>query len=150
MMLTHFPETGAFEKRLVVLAGVSGGKYSPLSISSEYCDAQKFFNLEAKGASLLVHEVHKADEDGLITNTLQFRFNKTLANLELIGRENIYESFQEKSYGRRSVDYLSGMDIVYERIRGRIKETERTRFTAPPLARLNGFDCPKYFYGTPY
>ena len=76
MILTHSPETGPFEKRLVVLAGVSGGKYSPLSVSSEYCDTQKFFNLEVKGSSLLVQEVDKADGDGSVTNTLQFRFNK--------------------------------------------------------------------------
>jgi hypothetical protein len=150
MILTLHPEDGPLETRLVVLAGVSGGKYAPLSISSKYCDAQKFFGLEAKGSSLFVTEVHKADGDGLITNTLQFRFNKKLADLELIGRENIYESFQDKSYGRTSVNYPAGMTIVYERIHGRIKAKERSRFEPPPLARLNGFDCDKYFDGKPY
>lgn len=150
MILTLHPKDEPFETRLVVLAGVSGGKYSPLSISSKYCDAQKWFNLDAKGSSLFVTEVHKADGDGSVTNTLQFRFNKALGDLELIGRENIGESFQEKSYGRTSVNYRAGMTIDYERIRGRIKIKERSRFAAPPLARLNGFDCGKYFDGNPY
>src|SRR3569833_3796564 len=128
MILTHSPETGPLEKRLVVLAGVSGGKYSPLSVSSEDCDTQKFFNLEVKGSSLLVQEVDKADGDGAVTNTLQFRFNKKLADLELIGRENISESFQDDSYNRRSVNYPAGTAIVYERIHGRIEETKRSHF----------------------
>jgi hypothetical protein len=150
MILTHSPEEGPLETRLVVLAGVSGGKYSPISISSDYCEAQKFYGLEAKGSSLFVTEVHKADSDVSVTNTLQFRFNKNLVDLELIGKENISESFQDKSYDRLSVNYSAGIAIVYKRIRGHIKETERSRFAAPPLARLNGFDCEKYYEGVPY
>lgn len=149
MILVYFPEDRPFETRLVILAGAPGGKYLPLSISSRYCDAQKFFNLEAKGASLFVQEVHKADGDSVITNTLQFRFNKKLSDLELIGTENISESFDDKSYHRSSVNYPAGMVIEYERTRGRIKETKRSHFMTPRLARLNGFDCDKYFYGTP-
>ena len=141
MIITLDREGLPLEKRLLVLAGVSGGKYSPLSISSEYCDAQKFFGLDIKGSSLFVTEVHKAEGDSFITDTLQFRFNKKLADLELIGRENIYES--DKSYGRTSVNYPAGVTIVYERIHGRIKEKERSRFATPPLARLNGFNCDK-------
>lgn len=150
MILTLQPEDRPLETRLVVLAGVSGGKYSPLSISAKYCDAQKFFGIEAKGPSLFVTEVHKADEDGSITNTLQFRFNRKHADLELIGRENVYESSKDKSYGRTSVNYPAGMTIVYERTGGRIKAKERSRFAVPLLARLNAFDCDKYFDGRPY
>lgn len=146
MILTHFPESGPFETRLVVLAGVSGGGYSPLSISSEYCKAQKFFNLEVKRGSLFVEEVHKADGDVLVTNTLQFRFNKKLADLQLIGTENISESSQDNSYARESVNFPAGIAIAYERLGKRVKETKRSRFRAPSLARLNGFDCDKYFY----
>ena len=150
LITTLFYDSEPMQTRLVVLAGSPGGRYATMSASSKYCDAQKFFGLEAKGSSLFVTEVHKADADGSTTNSLQFRFNNKLADLELIGRENIYESFQEKSYGRTSVNYQAGMTIVYERIRGRIKVKERSRFTAPPLARLNGFDCEKYFDGKPY
>jgi len=150
MILTHSPENGAMEKRLVVLAGVTPRGYTPLSVSGEYCDAQKFFNLEIVGPSLFVTEVHRADADSTVTNTLQFRFNKKLADLELIGRENIYQSFQDKSYGRTSVNYPTGTTIVYERIHGRIRATKKSRFAVPPLASLNGFDCDKYFDGKPY
>lgn len=127
--------------RLVVLAGVTGGRYTPLSISSSYCDAQKFYNLDAKGASLFVTEVHSLDANGSVTNTLQFRFNKKLADFELIGRENISEPYQDNSYSRLSINYPAGLAIEYERVRGHIKETKRSRFAAPQLARLNGFAC---------
>jgi len=150
LIITLFYDNEPMQTRLVVLAGSPGGRYATMSASSKYCDAQKFFGLEAKGSSLFVTETHKADADGHTTNTLQFRFNKKLADLELIGRENIYESFQEKAYGRTSVNYPAGMTIVYERIRGRIKVKERSRFAPPMLARLNGFDCDKYFDGKPY
>ena len=148
MILSYFPEDSPFETRLVVLAGASGGKYLPLSISSRYCDAQKFFNLEAKGGSLFVTEVHKAEGDTLITNTLQFRFNKAHGDFELIGKENIWE--EGKEYGRSSVNYLAGKYIDYERVRGRIRAKEQKRFEVPSLARLNGFNCGRYFDGMPY
>jgi hypothetical protein len=141
MIITLDLENGPLEKRLLVLAGAAAGKYTLLSVSGEYCDAQKFYNLDAKGTSLFVTEVHKADGDGSTTNTLQFRFNKKLNDLELIGRENIWESFQNNSYGRLSVNYPAGLAIEYERVRGHLKATKRSRFTAPQLARLNGFAC---------
>lgn len=147
MILSYFPEDRPFETRLVVLAGAPGGKYLPLSISSKYCDAQKFFNLNAKGDSLLVTEVHNAEGDAFITNTLQFRFNKQHGDFELIGKENKSEG---KEYGRSSVNYLAGKYIDYERVRGRIRVKEQKRFEALSLARLNGFNCDKYFDGMPY
>lgn len=150
VILTLDLEDKPIETRLVVLAGGRGGKYSHLSISAKYCDAQKFFNLEAKGTSLFVSEVHKADGDGLVSNTLQFRFNPMLADFELTGRENIYESFRDKEYGRTSVNYPAGMTTVYERKHGRIMVKERSRFAPPLLARLNAFDCDNYFDRKPY
>ena len=136
------------EIRLVVLAGLSGGKYAALSVSSRYCSAQKFYNLKADGASLFATEVHKAEGDALITNTLQFRFNKKHADFELIGKENIWESGNE--YGRISINYLAGKFIRYERVRGHIRVKEEKRFKVPRPARLNGFDCDRYFDGMPY
>jgi hypothetical protein len=127
--------------RLVVLAGVFGGGYFPLSISSSYCDAPKFYNLDEKGASLFVTQVYNADENGSVSNTLKFRFNKKLADFELIGREDISRSHQDKSYDRLSVNYPAGLAIEYKRVRGHIKATKRSRFAAPQLARLNGFAC---------
>ena len=133
--------------RLVVLAGMSEGKLTPLSVSSSYCSAQKFFNLEAKGRSLFVSEVHKSDSDGQATNTLQFRFNSKLGDFELIGREDVWESFHENIYGRMSVNYLNGASVEYERLGGRVKEKTNNRFSVSQLARLSMFDCDGFFSG---
>lgn len=125
--------------RLVVLAGVPGGEFAPLSASSNYCSAEKFYSLEAKGSSLFVMAVNKAEGEVLASNTLQFRFSKKLGDLELIGRENLWESGKE--YGRSSVNYLAGTAIDYERVRGRLKAKKETRFAVSQPIRLNGFDC---------
>ena len=139
------PVDGPTQIRLVVLAGVPGGRYLPLSVSSSYCSAQKFYGLEAKASSLFVTAVHRMDEP-IITETLHFRFNNKLGDFELIGTENVSQSSDDKSYSSHSVNYLAGLDIVKEKRRGRIKE-RKSRFAVPQLARLNGFDCDKYFYG---
>jgi hypothetical protein len=55
--------------------------------------------------------------------------------------ENIWESFQDNSYGRLSVNYPAGLAINYKRVNGHIEATKKTRFKAPQLARLNGFAC---------
>ena len=83
------PSDAPMEIRLVVLAGTPGGRYTLLSASASYCSAQKFFNLEAKGASLLVTAVDKAEDNASGNTTLQFRFNPKRGDFELIGRENV-------------------------------------------------------------
>lgn len=140
---------GPLQIRLAVLAGVPGGKYALMSASSSYCSAQKFFNLEAKGASLFVTAVHKAEGDALINETLQFRFNRKLADLELIGKESISETYG-REYDRTSVNYLSGVVIDYERVRGRIQAKAKKSFPVPQLVKLNGFDCERYAELLPY
>ncbi len=148
MILAIFPEDAPVEARVVVLAGAPGGKYLPLSISSKYCDAQKFFNLDVKGDSLFITEVHKAEGDALITRTLQFRFNKNYADFDLVGKESVWASGKE--YGRSSTNYRAGRSIDYERVRGRIRVKEEKRFAVPSMAKLNGFDCDRYFEGMHY
>ncbi|RQO84016.1 hypothetical protein [Acidovorax sp. FJL06] len=145
---TDGPVDRPLEIRLLVLAGVPGGKYAPLSASSRYCSAQKFYNLEAKGTSLLVTAVHKAEGDTLATSTLQFRFSQKLHDFELIGKEDLWES-QAQEYGRTSVNYLTGKLVAYERVKGRVKATKEKRFEVPRLARLNGWDCNSYDDGVP-
>lgn len=138
------------EIRLVVLAGTPGGpdgRYTPLSASASYCRAQKFFNLEAKGASLLVTAVDKAEGDDLGSTTLQFRFNPRRGDFELIGKETVWTS--GKDGGRSSVNYLSGKFITSERVKGWLKVNEPKRFAVPSLAVLQGFDCDVYDDGTP-
>lgn len=131
---------GPLQIRLLVLAGAPGGKYMVMSASSTYCSAQKFFNVEAKGASLFVSAVHKAEGDAEITETLQFRFNKKLADLELIGKEDLSQVYGGE-YHRTSINYLSGVAIDYERVQGRIQPKSRKTLPTAPPRRLRGFDC---------
>lgn len=137
------PVDRPMEIRLVVLAGKAGGAYTPLSASSSYCMAQKFYNLEAKGTSLWVTAVDKAEGDVSATTTLQFRFSPRRGDFELIGKENVWE-VQGKEYGRSSVNYLTGKFITYERVKGRVKVSKEKRFVVPSLALLNGFNCDTY------
>ena len=130
------------EIRLVVLAGTPGGQYTPLSASTSYCRAQKFFHLEAKGTSLLVTAVDKAEGDDLGSTTLQWRFNPQRGDFELIGKETVWTSGKDGS--RSSVNYLSGKFIPSERVKGRLKASQEKRFVVPALAVLKGFDCDVY------
>ena len=141
------PSDRPMEIRLVVLAGTPGGQYTPLSASASYCRAQKFFNLEAKGASLFVTAADKAEGDALGTTTLQFRFNPRRGDFELIGKESVWTS--GKDGGRSSVNYLSGKFITSKRVKGRLKASQEKRFVVPALAVLKGFDCGVYEDGTP-
>lgn len=136
------PSDRPMEIRLVVLAGTPGGQYTPLSASASYCRAQKFFHLEAKGTSLLVTAVDKAEGDDLGSTTLQFRFNPRRGDFELIGKETVWTS--GKDGGRSSVNYLSGKFITSERVKGRLKASQEKRFAVPALAVLKGFDCDVY------
>ena len=130
------------EIRLVVLAGTPGGQYAPLSASASYCRAQKFFHLEAKGTSLLVTAVDKAEGGDLGSTTLQWRFNPQRGDFELIGKETVWTSGKDGS--RSSVNYLSGKVITSERVKGRLKASQEKRFAVPALAVLKGFDCDVY------
>ena len=136
------PSDEPMEIRLVVLAGTPGGQYTPLSASTSYCRAQKFFHLEAKGTSLHVTAVDKAEGDDLGSTTLQFRFNPRRGDFELIGKETVWTS--GKDGGRSSVNYLSGKVISSERVRGRLKVSKEKHFAVPSLAVLHGFDCDVY------
>lgn len=136
------PSDRPMEIRLVVLAGTPGGQYAPLSASASYCRAQKFFNLEAKGTSLFVTAVDKAEGDDLGTTTLQFRFNPQRSDFELIGKETVWTS--GKDGGRSSVNYLNGKFITSERVKGRLKTSQEKRFAVPALAAFKGFDCGVY------
>lgn len=141
LMLTLFYDDAPLQTRLVVLAGARGGGYSVLSASARYCDAQKFFNLASKGASLQVSAVHKADASEMASETLQFRFNRELGDFELIGREDAWESYTHNSSGRLSVNYRTGQSIEYARERGRTREKRLANRAVARPARLHGFDC---------
>ena len=149
MILTHSPGNGPFETYLVILAGAPGGQHVPLSVSTQYCDARKFFNLVIKGSSLYVQAVLNLSSDSSVTNTLQFRYNKKRADLELIGAENLSESFNDESSQRISTNYRTGTVIHYAHKQGRTRQTQRSRFQPARLALLNGFDCARAYVDIP-
>lgn len=126
---------------IVVLAGAPGGGYTALSETAKYCSAQKWYGLRILGRSLYVSSVDKADSDGTASTTLQFRYNKAIQDFELIGYENLWESFTEKTAGRHSENYLTGVSSITEMKRGRLVKNSRNTNVPRPLFRLNGFDC---------
>jgi len=139
MILTH---NGLERISLVVLAGLPGEKYSVLSVSPRYCTAQKFFNLTIDKGSLFAQAVHAADSSHIGSTTLQFRFNPKINDLELIGQEDISESYEDEYYERYSINYVTGAWKKYLRkSNGRSKPIKSGVFKVLPLHRLNGFDC---------
>ncbi len=150
MLVVVTSENDQREHQIVVLKGEAGVGYSSLAVSHEYCPAQKFYNLDVIGSSLRVTEVHSVNADNIVTNTLQFRLNNKLAELELIGRENQWGLDQTDSVSGLSVNYLTGTATEYKKIRGRFKSMKSIRFAIKPLVRLNGFDCDKDLVGKPY
>ena len=103
--------------------------------------------MEAKGTSLWVTAVDKAEGDDLGSTTLQFRFNPRRGDFELIGKETAWTS--GKDGGRSSVNYLSGKFFTSKRVKGRLKTSQEKRFAVPALAVLKGFDCGVDDDGTP-
>ncbi|MFO1252974.1 hypothetical protein [Inhella sp.] len=149
LIVTLSADGTPMQTRLVVLAGSAAGTLTALSVSSNYCEAQKFFNLSAKGSNLLVSAVQTADANQMASETLQFHFSRRLGDFELIGREDSWESYADNRSGRVSVNYLTGNTVEYAQVRGRTKEIRRQKFATAPLARLNGFDCAQWLAGNP-
>lgn len=142
MILSYLSdEPGGIRTRLVVLAGRVDGGYAVLSESARYCDVQKFFNLRVEKGSLYAEAVQKADSTYFGSDTLQFRFNKRLRDLEAISQEMQWDAFDDESSGRWSKNFRTGAVVESEVVRGRIIKTKRSQAQRSPLMRLNGFDC---------
>jgi hypothetical protein len=140
-LLLVLPDDSPDETRLVVFAGVPGGRYKLMSASSTYCKAQKFFNMEAKGTNLYVTAIQYADPNDIVSETLQFRFNRQVGDMELIGREDAWKSFIHESYDKTSINYKTGKVVTAKRYHGRKRTTEQSSISVAPLVRLNGFNC---------
>lgn len=142
MILSYSSDgTGGIRTRLVVLAGRADGGLAVLSESARYCDAQKFFNLRIEKGSLYAEAVQKADSTYFGSNTLQFRFNKRLGDLEVSGQELRWDSYDDESSGSWSKNLLTGAVVESEVVRGRTIQSKRAKEQRRPLMRLNGFDC---------
>lgn len=132
---------GGIRTRLVVLAGRAEGGFAVLSESARYCDAQKFFNLLIEKGSLYAEAVQKADSTYFGSDTLQYRFNKRLGDLEVMGQELRWDSYDDESSGSWSKNLLTGAVVESEVVRGRTIKSKRSKEQRRPLMRLDGLDC---------
>lgn len=151
------------EERLVVLVGTSDGNFRPLSVSGQFCEPQKFYDLSIRNNSLFVESVNKADASAKNSFTLQFRFNLRVSDLELIGSETNEVEYDENSSYKVSVNYLTRV-VKHSRLLGKsyierrtttngieeiVEHSRRsswhkeatTHFDSFVLPRLQGFDC---------
>jgi len=134
-------ENDPMEERLFVLAGSSDGTYKVLSISAEFCHPSKFYNLDIEKSSLFAQMVEYADANRVSSYTLQFRYNSKLGDLELIGKEENGENYEDGSMERTSTNYLTGKVIHTTKIGSKSKtRIERNGKSATPT-RLNGYSC---------
>lgn len=154
---------GRREERLVVFAGASDGSYTPISLSGQFCEPAKFYNLSIGKNTLFVQAIHNADATHAESFTLQFRYNAKLKDFELIGREEESVEYDENSSYKVSVNYLTkvvqyarhldkkyikqsttaeGVEkiVEYTRPSGKLKEV-KTRFENSTPFRLQGFEC---------
>ena len=134
-------DPGGGRTRLVVLAGRPDGGFAVMSESARYCDAQKFFNLRIEKGSLYAEAMHKADASGFTGETVQFRFNRRLGDLEAIGWGSHWSSHDDESSGSWSKNFLTGAVVESEVVHGRAINSKRPKEQRRPLMRLNGFDC---------
>ncbi|HVK54087.1 MAG TPA: hypothetical protein VM532_03565 [Burkholderiales bacterium] len=133
-------ENAPREERLFVLTGNPDGSYRVLSVSDEFCHVSKFYNLDIGKNSVFVQGFGYADAARASSVTLQFRYNAKLKDLELIGEQSLEENYEDGSYYRVSVNYLTKAAIHSRHAEKRHKEA-KVRFNNGAILRLQGFDC---------
>ncbi|MFZ6818919.1 hypothetical protein [Undibacterium sp. Ji22W] len=168
-VVVSYTTEGAREERLLVMAGGSDGRFTPLSVSGEFCKVDKFYNLSASpaGKSFEVEGVGSADATHSGSFTFKFRYNTKLRDFELIGREDHSVDYDANSSYKVSVNYLTkeillarqlgknyidrhtaadGSEKIIERTRRAAKLKEaKMRFDSSMLFRLQGFDCARFW-----
>lgn len=140
LVITAGRELGPREERLAVLAGRPDGQYRLLSISGDYCQARKFYNLDIRRGGLFVQGVNSVDANSVESVTLQFRYDAKLDDLLLIGREEETQSQIRRYRYTVSVNYLNQTMIHTRRDGRRQREVKRTHALLVPR-RLHGYDC---------
>jgi hypothetical protein len=154
---------GRQEERLVVFSGALDGGYKPISVSGQFCEPDKFYNISMEKNALIVQAVSYADASRAESVTRKFRYNAKISDFELIGREELSVGYDENSSYSVSVNYLTkvvrysrhlgksyikrsttadgGEKIVdYSRRSGKHKEI-KAQFENSTIFRLQGFDC---------
>lgn len=155
----------ASEFRLLVLAGGANDSFIPLSVSGDFCSANKFYDITTSPVqkSFEVKMVGSADATHAESFTLKFRHNAKLNDFELVGWENLSNNYDEQTVFRESFNYLTKMVTVsrhlgknyikrhtsangteritnFSRRSAKYKEV-KVPFNAPKSAMLQGFDC---------
>lgn len=133
-------ENAPREERLFVLTGNPDGGYRVLSVSDDFCHVNKFYNLEIVKNSVFVQGFGYADSVRASSFTLQFRYNAKLQDLELIGEQGLEENYEDGSYYRISVNYLT-KTAIHSRHAGKRHKEAKVRFNNGAILRLQGFDC---------
>lgn len=164
--LVHLSQpNAASEVRLLVLAGGANDSFMPLSVSGEFCSANKFYEITSSPAqkSFEVKMVGSADATHMDSFTLKFRHNAKLNDFELVGWENLSTNYDENAVYRESFNYLTKLVTVsrhlgknyikrhttangteritnFSRRSAKYKEM-KVPFDFPKNAMLQGFDC---------
>lgn len=140
-------ETAGRGEKLIILTGNADGSSSLLSTTNEFCNVRYHYNLTIRKGSLFVAGITSISAN-MSNYTLQFRYNKQLNDLELIGREKFNENYDKQTFYRISVNYLTQRVIHSRKAKNRYKEAS-AKMNKHRLHRLNGFDCDTYTDGEP-
>jgi FG-GAP repeat len=140
VVVTGSNNDGPREERLFVLAGNPDGSYRVISVSNEFCHVSKFYELDIRKNSVFVQAYEYADAARASSYTLQFRYNAKFKDLVFVGEETRDESYNDGSYYRVSMNYLT-KTVVHTRQAGKRHKEAKGRLNNAAILRLQGFDC---------
>lgn len=136
-VLTSHKEEGERGERLVILAGQKMGSYTLLSASGEFCRVRYHYNMNIQNKSLLVTGYENLRGSSF---SLQFRYNSSRKDLELIGENQIENNYEEGSFYRQSINYSTDKVILSRKKNKRYKEV-KIKLAEHRLTGLQGFIC---------
>ncbi|MFZ6745521.1 hypothetical protein ACO0LC_20035 [Undibacterium sp. JH2W] len=142
-VLTSHREEGERGERLVILAGQKNGSYTVLAASDDFCRVRYHYNLEIQNKSLLVTGYANLHGSNF---SLQFRYNSTRKDLELIGENHIDSNDEERSFYRQSINYATDK-IILSRKKNKLYKEVEIKMVEHRLAGLQGFNCRSYSDG---
>jgi len=142
-VLTNHKEEGERGERLVILAGQKNGSYTLLAASGDFCRVRYHYNMNIQNKSLLVTGYENLRGSSF---SLQFRYNASRQDLELIGGNKIENNYEEGSFYRQSINYSTDKIILSRKKNKRYKEVE-IKLAEHRLTGLQGFNCRNYSDG---
>lgn len=141
LVLTGSKGEGPREERLVILVGDANGRYKVLSTSDELCHPNKFYNLGIRRNSVFVQAVEYADAARFSGFTLQFRYSAARQDFELIGEQADEEDYNDNSFYKISLNYLTKIALHTRQAGKRHKEAKARLATSSAVVPLKNFDC---------